>query len=186
MSKNEQGKPKPKIVALKKAPQTKAKANTAKADAAKADAAKAFKDAFGFGEGKMRELAEAFQQSLEIKDRAVVLEARLSDSRVEARDESHGVTYVCSGLQAPILVEIRPEAIAGRSAEEVSGYVLAVARQGYRRSKAHMMEKLQKMTNSLSGSFDLDERQLNWVESFSKGDGDPEIITVVSEPEESE
>ncbi|MBE7385769.1 MAG: YbaB/EbfC family nucleoid-associated protein [Leptolyngbya sp. SIO1E4] len=175
MSKKEQGKPKPKIVALKKSPQTKAKANTDKADAAKA-----FKDAFGFGEGKMRELAEAFQQALEIKRRATDLQEWLRACRMEARDQNRTVTYVCDGDQRPIAVVLEPGAIAGRSAEEVSERLQAVLREGYRCSKAHMLAKSQELVGDFETSY-WEQQQESLRQKEQSG-----AISFVTEPEEED
>ena len=166
MSEKKSIKPKPQVVELKKAPQAQTEAD--------------LDTGFGFGLGKMRELAEAFTRAVEIKDQAMALEERLRASRIEARDEYRSIVYMCDGVQKPIAVVIQPEAIAGRSAEEVSERVQAVLREGYRCSKAHMLAKSQELVGDFETSYW--EQQQESLRQKEQSDA----ISFVTEPEEED
>lgn len=104
---------------------------------------------FGFGLGKMKELAAAFQKAQQIQEDAKNLQAELEAMEIEAQSEDGFVIVKVSGDQKPLSIEIKPEALVGKSAEELSAFVTAVVKEAHQKSTDIMREKMESLTGNL-------------------------------------
>ena len=104
---------------------------------------------FGLGLGKMKELANAFQKAQQIQEDAKVLQQELEAMRIDGQDADGLVVVTMSGNQEPIDVAIKPEALEGKSADEVSALVSAAIKDAYEKSTTTMRDKMEALTGNL-------------------------------------
>lgn len=104
---------------------------------------------FGFGLGKMKELAEAFKKAQEVQAGAKRLQEELEVMQIEGQSQNGLVKVVLSGNQEPIGVMIAPEAL-NEGAEVLSDLVTAAMKDAYNRSTATMRERMEELTDGLN------------------------------------
>jgi len=104
---------------------------------------------FGFGLGKMKELAEAFKKAQEVQQGAKKLQEELEQMEIEGISEDGTVKVVLSGNQEPIRVEISHDAVA-KGAEALSELVTLAMRDAYEKSTATMRERMEELTSGLN------------------------------------
>ncbi len=103
---------------------------------------------FGFGLGKMKELAVAFQKAQQIQEDAKKLQEELETMQIEGQSENGLVVVTMSGNQEPLNVEIKPEAM-GEGAEKLSEMVTEAVRNAYQVSTTTMRERMEALTGNL-------------------------------------
>lgn len=103
---------------------------------------------FGFGLGKMKELAAAFQKAQQIQDDAKKLQEELETLRIEGQSADGLVIVIVSGNQEPQSVEIKEEALS-KSAVELSKIVTAAVKDAHEKSTEIMREKMEALTGNL-------------------------------------
>ncbi len=104
---------------------------------------------FGFGLGKMKELAEAFKKAQQVQEGAKKLQEELEEMEIEGEAQGGLVKVVLSGNQEPIRVVISPD-VLGEGAEVVSDLVTAAMKEAYRKSTEMMREKMEELTGGLN------------------------------------
>ncbi|HEY9649225.1 MAG TPA: YbaB/EbfC family nucleoid-associated protein [Coleofasciculaceae cyanobacterium] len=104
---------------------------------------------FGFGLGKMKELAEAFKKAQEVQQGAKQLQEELEQMEIEGQSDDGLVKVVLSGNQEPIRVEISADAL-GQGAEVLSATVTAAMKDAYNKSTATMRERMEELTSGLN------------------------------------
>lgn len=104
---------------------------------------------FGFGLGKMKELAAAFQKAQQIQEDAKNLQAELEAMEIEAQSEDGFIIVKVTGDQKPISIDIKPEALEGKSAAELSTLVTTVVKDAYQQSTDIMRERMESLTGNL-------------------------------------
>ena len=104
---------------------------------------------FGFGLGKMKELAEAFKKAQEVQQGAKQLQEELEQMEIEGSSDDGSVKVVLSGNQEPLRVEISPEALS-QGAEALSQIVTVAMRDAYEKSTATMRERMEELTSGLN------------------------------------
>lgn len=104
---------------------------------------------FGFGLGKMKELAEAFKKAQQVQEGAKKLQEELEEMEIEGEAQGGLVKVVLSGNQEPIRVVISPDVLA-EGAEVVSDLVTAAMKDAYRKSTEMMREKMEELTGGLN------------------------------------
>ena len=104
---------------------------------------------FGLGLGKMKELANAFQKAQQIQEDAKVLQQELEAMRIDGQDADGLVVVTMSGNQEPINVAVKPEALEGKTADQVSALVTDAVKDAYNKSTATMREKMEALTGDL-------------------------------------
>jgi nucleoid-associated protein EbfC len=104
---------------------------------------------FGFGLGKMKELAEAFKKAQQVQEGARQLQEELEQMEIEGDAQNGAVKVVLSGNQEPLRVIISPE-ILGEGAEVVSDLVTAAMKDAYNKSTATMRERMEELTGGLN------------------------------------
>lgn len=104
---------------------------------------------FGFGLGKMKELAEAFKKAQEVQAGAKKLQEELEQMEIEGEASNGLVKVVLSGNQEPIRVTIAPEAL-NEGAEVLSDVVAAAMKDAYNKSTATMRERMEELTGGLN------------------------------------
>ncbi len=104
---------------------------------------------FGFGLGKMKELADAFKKAQQVQEGAKKLQEELEEMEIEGEAQGGLVKVVLSGNQEPIRVVISPD-ILGEGAEVVSDLVTAAMKDAYRKSTEMMREKMEELTGGLN------------------------------------
>jgi DNA-binding YbaB/EbfC family protein len=104
---------------------------------------------FGFGLGKMKELADAIQKAQQVQEGAKQLQEDLENMEIEGDAGNGLVTVVMSGNQEPLRVEIAPEALE-QGAEVLSDLVGAAMKNAYDRSTATMRERMEELTGGLN------------------------------------
>jgi DNA-binding YbaB/EbfC family protein len=103
---------------------------------------------FGFGLGKMKELANAFQKAQQIQEDAANLQKELEVMRIEGQSADGLVTVVVSGNQEPQSVEIKEEALT-KTASELSKIVTEAVKDAHQKSTEIMREKMEALTGNL-------------------------------------
>jgi nucleoid-associated protein EbfC len=103
---------------------------------------------FGFGLGKMKELAVAFQKAQQIQDDAKKLQEELEILRIEGQSNDGLVVVVVSGNQEPQSVEIKEEAL-NKTASELSEIVTEAVKDAHQKSTEIMREKMEALTGNL-------------------------------------
>ena len=104
---------------------------------------------FGFGLGKMKELAEAVKKAQQVQEGAKQLQEDLENMEIEGTAQGGLVKVVMSGNQEPKRVEIAPEAMA-EGAEIVSDLVFAAMKDAYTKSTDVMRGKMEELTGGLN------------------------------------
>ncbi|MBL1210263.1 YbaB/EbfC family nucleoid-associated protein [Geminocystis sp. GBBB08] len=103
---------------------------------------------FGFGLGRMKELAQAFQKAQQIQDDAKKLQEELETLRIEGQSSDSLVIVVVNGNQEPQSVEIKEEALT-KTASELSQIVTAAVKDAHQKSTDIMREKMEALTGNL-------------------------------------
>lgn len=106
------------------------------------------KQGFGFGLGKMKELAEAFKKAQQVQEGAKKLQEELEQMEIEGQSEDGLVKIVLNGNQEPRRVEISPDAL-GQGAEALSAIVTAAMKDAYEKSTATMRSRMEELTSGL-------------------------------------
>ncbi|MBO9998743.1 MAG: YbaB/EbfC family nucleoid-associated protein [Cyanobacteria bacterium SID2] len=104
---------------------------------------------FGFGLGKMKELAEAFKKVQEVQEGAKQLQEDLDNMEIEGEAGGGAVKVVLSGNQEPRRANISPDAMS-QGAEVVSQLVTEAMQDAYQKSTATMREKMEQLTSGLN------------------------------------
>lgn len=103
---------------------------------------------FGFGLGKMKELADAFKKAQQVQENAKTLQLELEEMEILGEAGGGLVKVVLSGNQEPRRVEISPDA-AAEGAEVLSDLVTAAMKDAYNKSTAVMRERMEELTSGL-------------------------------------
>ncbi|MEB3225472.1 MAG: YbaB/EbfC family nucleoid-associated protein [Synechococcus sp.] len=103
----------------------------------------------GFGLGKMKELAAAFQQAQKVQEGAKKLQEELEAMNIEGTNADGSVKVILSGNQEPRGVEISPEAIA-KGATELSAAVSEALTDAYTKSTETMRSRMEELTSGLN------------------------------------
>lgn len=103
---------------------------------------------FGFGLGKMKELAQAIQKAQQVQEDAKKLQEELEKMEIEGQAGNGLVKVVLSGNQEPLRVEISAEAL-GEGAEVLSDLVFAAMQNAYRTSTDTMRTRMEDLTAGL-------------------------------------
>jgi DNA-binding YbaB/EbfC family protein len=103
---------------------------------------------FGFGLGKMKELAEAVKKAQQVQEGAKKLQEELEALEVEGEAGGGLVKVVMTGNQEPRRVEIKPEALA-EGAEVLSDLVSTAMRDAYLKSTDTMRNRMEDLTSGL-------------------------------------
>ena len=104
---------------------------------------------FGFGLGKMKELADAFKKAQEVQQGAKQLQEELERMESEGQSRDGLVKVVMSGDQEPLRVEISDAAL-GQGAQGLSELVTAAMKDAYDKSTATMRERMEELTSGLN------------------------------------
>jgi DNA-binding YbaB/EbfC family protein len=104
---------------------------------------------FGFGLGKMKELAEAFKKAQQVQEGAKKLQEELEQMEIEGEAGDGLVKVVLSGNQEPLRVTIAPDALV-EGAEFVSDLVTVAMKNAYNKSTATMRERMEELTGGLN------------------------------------
>ena len=104
---------------------------------------------FGFGLGKMKELAQAFQKAQEVQQGAQKLQEELEQMEIEGQNADGNVKVVLSGNQEPRRVEIS-EAAHGLGAAALSGAVTEAMMDAYNKSTETMRSRMEELTSGLN------------------------------------
>jgi nucleoid-associated protein EbfC len=104
---------------------------------------------FGFGLGKMKELAEAFKKAQEVQQGAKQLQEELEQMEIEGQSTDGLVKVVMSGNQEPLRVQISPDAM-GQGPEALSELVTTAMKDAYEKSTATMRERMEELTSGLN------------------------------------
>lgn len=104
---------------------------------------------FGFGLGKMKELAEAFKKAQQVQEGAKRLQEELEEMEIEGEAGGGAVKVILSGNQEPLRVTISPD-VLGEGAEVVSDLVTAAMKDAYNKSTATMRERMEELTGGLN------------------------------------
>lgn len=103
---------------------------------------------FGFGLGKMKELADAFKKAQQVQEGAKKLQEELEQMEIEGVAGGGLVKVVVSGNQEPKRVEISPDAL-NQGAELLSDLVTAAMKDAYEKSTQTMRERMEDLTSGL-------------------------------------
>jgi nucleoid-associated protein EbfC len=106
------------------------------------------KQGFGFGLGKMKELAEAFKKAQQVQEGAKRLQEELEQMEIEGLSPDGLVKVVLNGNQEPCRVEISPDAL-GQGADGLSETVAAAMKDAYEKSTATMRSRMEELTSGL-------------------------------------
>jgi nucleoid-associated protein EbfC len=104
---------------------------------------------FGFGLGKMKELAEAFKKAQQVQEGARQLQEELEQMEIEGEAGGGLVKVVLSGNQEPLRVAISPDAL-NEGVEVLSDLVTAAMKDAYNKSTATMRERMEELTGGLN------------------------------------
>lgn len=104
---------------------------------------------FGFGLGKMKELAEAFKKAQEVQQGAKQLQEELEQMEIEGTAGDGSVKVVLSGNQEPLRVTISEEAMS-QGAQALSELVTVAMQDAYEKSTATMRERMEELTSGLN------------------------------------
>lgn len=104
---------------------------------------------FGFGLGKMKELAEAFKKAQQVQEGAKALQDELESMEIEGKSSNGLVIITLSGNQEPRSVTISPEAL-NVDASTLSNHVLEALQSAYQASTDTMREKMESLTSGLN------------------------------------
>lgn len=104
---------------------------------------------FGLGLGKMKELANAFQQAQKVQEGAKQLQEELEQMEIQGENSDETVKVILSGNQEPRRVEIAPEAM-DKGAEALSQEVTAAMKDAYLKSTETMRTRMEELTSGLN------------------------------------
>ncbi|GAB4329396.1 MAG: YbaB/EbfC family nucleoid-associated protein [Leptolyngbyaceae cyanobacterium] len=104
---------------------------------------------FGFGLGKMKELAEAFKKAQQVQEGAKRLQEELEVMEIEGEAQGGLVKVVLSGNQEPLRVTISPDVLE-QGADIVSDLVTVAMKDAYNKSTATMRERMEELTGGLN------------------------------------
>lgn len=99
--------------------------------------------------GKMKDLANAFQQAQKVQQEAQELQVELEQLEIEGTSSSGLVKVFMSGNQEPRSVEISPDAMS-QGAEAVSVMVTEAMQDAYTKSTENMRTRMEALTNGLN------------------------------------
>ena len=99
--------------------------------------------------GKMKDLANAFQQAQKVQQGAQELQAQLEQLEIEGTSDSGLVKVIMSGNQEPRRVEISPDAMS-QDAEALSAMVTEAMQDAYTKSTDHMRARMEELTSGLN------------------------------------
>ncbi len=103
---------------------------------------------FGFGLGKMKELAEAFKKAQQVQEGAKRLQEELEQMEIIGESGGGLVKVIVSGNQEPKRVEISANALT-EGADVLSDLVTAAMKDAYIKSTATMRERMEDLTSGL-------------------------------------
>lgn len=103
---------------------------------------------FGFGLGKMKQLAQAVQKAQQVQEDAKRLQVELEEMTIEGQAGGGMVKVTMSGNQEPRGVEISAEAL-NEGPDVLSDLVLAAMQDAYRSSTETMRERMEALTAGL-------------------------------------
>lgn len=103
---------------------------------------------FGFGLGKMKELADAFKKAQQVQEGAKKLQEELEAMSIEGEAGGGMVKVVVSGNQEPKRVEISQSAL-NEGADVLSDLVTAAMKDAYNKSTTTMRERMEELTSGL-------------------------------------
>jgi nucleoid-associated protein EbfC len=103
---------------------------------------------FGFGLGKMKELADAFKKAQQVQEGAKKLQEELEGMEIQGEAGAGLVKVVVSGNQEPKRVEISAEALA-EGADVLSDLVTVAMKDAYNKSTATMRDRMEELTSGL-------------------------------------
>lgn len=103
---------------------------------------------FGFGLGKMKELADAFKKAQQVQEGAKKLQEELEQMEIMGESGGGLIKVVVSGNQEPKRVEISPEAL-NEGSEVLSDLVTAAMKDAYNKSTTTMRERMEDLTSGL-------------------------------------
>ncbi|MEA5596633.1 YbaB/EbfC family nucleoid-associated protein [Rivularia sp. UHCC 0363] len=103
---------------------------------------------FGFGLGKMKELAEAFKKAQQVQEGAKQLQEELEQMEIQGESGGGMIKVILSGNQEPKRVEISPDAM-NEGAEVLSDLVTAAMKDAYNKSTATMRDRMEDLTSGL-------------------------------------
>lgn len=103
----------------------------------------------GFGLGKMKELAAAFQQAQKVQEGAKKLQEELEAMNIEGTNADGSVKVTLSGNQEPRGVEISEAAIA-KGATDLSAAVSEALTDAYTKSTETMRSRMEELTSGLN------------------------------------
>lgn len=103
---------------------------------------------FGFGLGKMKELADAFKKAQQVQEGARKLQEELEQMEIAGESGGGSVKVILSGNQEPRRVEISPDVLS-EGAEVLSDLVTAAMKDAYNKSTATMRERMEELTSGL-------------------------------------
>ncbi len=104
---------------------------------------------FGFGMGKMKELADAFKKAQQVQEGAKKLQEELDELEVPGEAGGGLVKVYLSGNQEPRRVEISPD-VLGQGADVLSQLVLEAMQAAYSQSTTTMRERMEELTGGLN------------------------------------
>jgi hypothetical protein len=104
---------------------------------------------FGFGLGKMKELAEAVKKAQQIQEGAKQLQEDLENMEIEGEAGGGLVKVILSGNQEPRRVVISPEAL-NEGADMLSDLVTAAMQDAYQKSTDTMRQRMEDLTGGLN------------------------------------
>ena len=103
---------------------------------------------FGFGLGKMKELAEAFKKAQQVQEGAKRLQEELEQMEIQGESGGGLVKVIVTGNQEPKRVETSPAAL-NEGAEVLSDLVTVAMKDAYNKSTATMRERMEDLTSGL-------------------------------------
>jgi hypothetical protein len=103
---------------------------------------------FGFGLGKMKELADAFKKAQQVQEGAKKLQEELEAMEISGESGGGLVKVVVSGNQEPRRVEISSDAMS-EGVDVLSDLVTAAMKDAYNKSTATMRERMEELTSGL-------------------------------------
>ncbi len=104
---------------------------------------------FGFGLGKMKELADAVKKAQQIQEGAKQLQEDLEQMEIEGQAGDGLVKVFVSGNQEPRRVEIAPEAL-NEGAEVLADLVSTAMKDAYQKSTDTMRDRMESLTGGLN------------------------------------
>ena len=99
--------------------------------------------------GKMKDLANAFQQAQKVQQGAQELQAELEQLEIEGTSGGGLVKVVMSGNQEPRRVEISADA-SSQGAEALSAMVTEAMQEAYTKSTDNMRDRMEELTSGLN------------------------------------